>query len=479
MNQVQNNNQNKNNKSLTFYGGVGTATGANILLTYSDKKIMVDCGFLQGGKEDELKNFEKFVYDPSTIDFLLITHAHMDHIGKVPKLVKEGFKGKIISTAETKDLAKPMLEDALKVMKMRHPEKLLYENKDIEKALSLWQGYAYHESIELAGDIKVEMQNAGHILGSAIINVSCGKEEEITKISFTGDLGNSPSPLLPDTEIPINSDYIIMESVYGDRNHENKEERREKLKSAIKNGIERSGNIIIPTFSIERTQVILYELNNMIEDQEIQKVPVYLDSPLAIKVTDIYKKHLDNFKKEVQEEIKKGDNIFDFPGLNIVSSFEESQSLDKKPGPKIILAGSGMSLGGRIVDHEAENLGDPKNTIILVGYQSVGSLGRAIQNKQNEVVIHNKKINIKATIENIQGYSSHKDSEHLLEFIEKSAYGEKVSEGDGGSVESKPKLKQVFCIMGEPHSSLFLSQRIRDYLDIEAIYPEMGKEYLI
>src|SRR3989344_5153019 len=174
------------NKSLTFFGGVGTATGANILFEYSGKKIMVDCGLLQGGKEDELKNFEDFAYDPSSIDFLLITHAHMDHIGKIPKLVRDGFRGKIISTIETMELAKPMLEDALKVMKIRHPEKVLYEKEDIEKSLSLWQGYSYHEKIELGKDIKVEMQNAGHILGSSIINVSCGEKEKAIKISFTG-----------------------------------------------------------------------------------------------------------------------------------------------------------------------------------------------------------------------------------------------------------------------------------------------------
>lgn len=469
--------QNKNKEAkLTFFGGVGTATGANISLEYLGAKIMVDCGLLQGSFQDELKNFEPFSYEPSSFSFLLITHAHMDHIGKIPKLVRDGFKGRIISTKQTKDLARPMLEDALKVMHTRHKDKVLYEKEDIEKSLSLWEGYDYHEKIELNSEIKMDMQNAGHILGSAIINVYCGNREETTKISFTGDLGNSPSPLLPDTEIPTDSDYIVMESVYGDRNHESREERREKLKIAIKTGIEKGGNIIIPTFSIERTQVILYELNNMIEDGEISRVPVYLDSPLAIKVTEIYKKYADDFKKEVKEEIKNGDNIFDFPGLNIVSGFEESKTLDSKPGPKIIIAGSGMSEGGRVVDHEAENLPDSKNTIILVGYQTVGSLGRAIQNRQKEVIIHKKKIKIRATIENIQGYSSHKDSDNLLEFVEAADTppNPPLDQGREGN-----KLKKVFCIMGEPKSSLFLSQRIREYLDIEAIYPETGKEYFL
>lgn len=468
----------EHSKVLTFFGGVGTATGANIVFEYSGSKIMVDCGLLQGSFQDELQNFEPFAYDPSSFNFLLVTHAHMDHIGKIPKLVRAGFKGRIISTKETKDLALPMLEDALKVMHMRHKDKILYEKGDIEKAMSLWEGFDYHQKIDLEKDIKVDMQNAGHILGSAIINLFCGREEGVTKISFTGDLGNSPSPLLPDTEIPEGADYIVMESVYGDRNHESKEERRGRLKNAIKTGIEKGGNIIIPAFSIERTQIILYELNNMIEDGEISKVPVYLDSPLAIKVTEIYKKYADDFKAEVKEEIKNGDNIFEFPGLNVVKDFEESQSISKKSGPKIIIAGSGMSEGGRVVDHEAENLSDSKNTIILVGYQTVGSLGRAIQNKQKEVTIHKKKIKIKATVENIQGYSSHKDSDHLLEFVEAASTSPLpplLEAGEG----KKTSLKKVFCIMGEPRSSLFLSQRIREYLDIEAIYPEPNKEYFL
>ena len=214
----------KDKIKLVFYGGVGATTGANILLKYKDQNILVDCGLLQGSRFAEEKNFEPFKYNPSEVDFLLITHAHIDHIGKVPKLVRDGFKGKIISTNETLELAAPMLEDALGVLQVRHPEKILYEKKDIEKALSLWEGIKYGEKIELFSNCSLEMINAGHILGSAIINVSCGKGEEARTIAFTGDLGNSPSPLLPDSEFPKGADYLVMESVYGDRNHESKGE---------------------------------------------------------------------------------------------------------------------------------------------------------------------------------------------------------------------------------------------------------------
>jgi len=457
------------NLKLIFYGGVGATTGANIMLEYVGRKILIDCGLLQGAKFAENKNFENFKYDPAEVDFLIITHAHMDHIGKIPKLVRAGFQGKIISTVETMELARPMLVDALKVMQARHPNQTLFEEVDIDKTFKLWQGYEYQAKIELFENCSLRMQDAGHILGSAICNVTCGEETEKRTVAFTGDLGNSPSPLLPDTQIPIGTDCMVMESVYGDRNHESKAERRKKLKEAILAGIKRGGTMVIPAFSIERTQVLLYELNNMIEDKEIPQVPVFVDSPLALKVTDIYKKYQKDFKASIQQEIKSGDDIFDFPGLKMVRNTRESEEIEKIAGAKIILAGSGMSEGGRVVSHEARFLPDPTATIILVGYQSVGSLGRAIQDGAKEVFIETdgnksngkEKVKVRATIENITGYSSHKDSEHLLEFVEKVA------------------PKKVFVIMGEPKSSLFLTQRIRDYLDIDAVYPEEGKEYVL
>jgi len=479
---------------LKFYGGVGTATGANMVLECSGKKIMVDCGLLQGLRKDEDKNFEDFAYDPKTIDFLLVTHAHMDHIGKIPKLVRDGFRGKIFSTLETKELALPMLQDELKVMRMRHKDKVLFDENDLENTLSLWEGRRYAEKVELFEDCSFNMINAGHILGSAIIVLSPpspllpqeGGPNKKIRIAFTGDLGNSPSPLLPDTEIPKDIDYLVMESVYGDRNHESREERRGKLKQAILDGIKRGGTMVIPTFSIERTQVILYELNNMIEDGEIPQIPVFLDSPLALKVTNIYKKYADDFKDSVREEIKKGDEIFDFPGLQIVDRSIDSKNLEKtESGAKIILAGSGMSEGGRVVSHEAHYLPDPKATIILVGYQSIGSLGRKIEDGRPTLTLPEgegkKEIKVRAKIEVIKGYSSHKDSEHLLEFVEKTAENNSpltpLLLQERGTRQETRKLKKVFCIMGEPKSSLFLCQRIRDYLDIEAVYPEVGKEY--
>lgn len=450
---------------LVFYGGVGATTGANIMAKVGQRAILVDCGLLQGGREEEGINFEPFRYDPHIADFLIVTHAHMDHIGRIPKLVREGFEGKIFSTIATRELAEPMLLDAIGVMKSRHPGKTLFDEQDVSKALSIWEGVSYQNKTELFPGLSFELLNAGHILGSAIVILKTAGGESV---AFTGDLGNSPSPLLPDSDFPKGVNCLVMESVYGDRNHESKKERREKLKNAIKSGINRKGTIVIPAFSIERTQVLLYEINNMIEDGELPRVPVFLDSPLARKVTDIYKKYKNDFKESVKEEIKSGDDIFDFPGLRIIKEFMESEIIDRTPGPKIIIAGSGMSEGGRVLNHELRILNRAENTLILVGYQSAGTLGRHLEDGAKEVSINGEEVKVRAKIEVIKGYSSHMDSEHLLEFVEK------VSQSE---ISDEKKLKQVFVIMGEPKSSLFLAQRIREYLDIEAVYPKEGKEY--
>jgi metallo-beta-lactamase family protein len=455
------------------------------MLEFDNKKILVDCGLLQGTRDAEDKNYEPFKYNPSEAGFLIVTHAHLDHVGKIPKLVRDGFKGKIISTKETMEIAGPVLEDALKVMRSKNPDKILFDENDLGKAMSLWQGFDYEEKIPLFENCFLVMQNAGHILGSAICNITTSppapllakeRGEKTITISFTGDLGNSPSPLLPDTEFLKDTDYIVMESVYGDRNHESKEKRRDDLKEYLLEGIKRGGTIVIPTFSIERTQVLLYEINNMVEGKEIPEVPVFLDSPLALKVTNIYKKYEKDFKESVKEEIKKGDDIFDFPGLHIVGRASESADVEKTAGAKIILAGSGMSEGGRIVNHEAHYLPDPKATIILVGYQAVGTLGRMLEDGAKEVEMNGEKIKVRAEIKTIEGYSSHKDSDHLIEFVEKANTPPNPPLVQG---REDKKLKKVFVIMGEPKSSLFLCQRLRDYLDVPAIYPEEGKEYIL
>lgn len=432
-------------------------TGANFLLETEKSRILVDCGLVQGSASAENLNRSEFAYDPASIDYLLVTHAHIDHIGRIPKLVKDGFQGQIISTPETRELAELLLLDTVKILEgeaQREGILPLYGAEDIGPTMALWTGLAYQTNQDLKDGIRVCFRDAGHILGSAMIEISRSDQ----KIVFTGDLGNSPSLLLKDTEEILDANYILMESVYGDRNHEPKEERTKKLKRVVEEVITAKRTLIIPAFSLERTQMILYELNELFENEIKQRLPVFLDSPLAIKITGVYKKYTEDFNERARADIMSGDDIFNFPGLKFIVQSGESRLIEKMPNPKIIMAGSGMSVGGRVILHEKHYMSNPNAEILFVGYQAVGTLGRQLQDGAKTVEILGEKKEVRAKIDSIAGYSSHKDSDHLLEFI-------------GKAMESG-KLKKVFCVMGEPKSSLFLVQKLRDNLGVDAIYPE-------
>jgi metallo-beta-lactamase family protein len=460
---------------LTFCGGVGTVTGANFLVERKDGdntyKFLVDCGLVQGVDFADDLNHKDFFYDPASIDALLVTHAHMDHIGRIPKLVKDGFRGKIYSTLETLEISKFMLEDAQKILDEEARFKgilPLYDKQDVDKAFSLWQTLPYRQNRNIFPGVEVFLKDAGHVLGSSMYEISAlvsrkeGGEEKI-KVTFTGDLGNSPSPLLKDTEKISDSNYLIMESVYGDRNHESREERKSFLKDAVIKGAKRGGAILIPSFSLEKTQVILHELNYLAEREEIPKIPVFLDSPLAIKITGIYRKSAYLFNEKARGEIERGDDLFRFPKLLFTSTRMESEEIRKHNGPKIIIAGSGMSNGGRITEHELFYLGDKKNTIVFIGYQAAGTLGRRIEEGMRRVSIKGFDVDVRAEVVKIDGYSSHKDLDNLVSFVSDSA----------------DTLKRVFVVMGEPKSSYFLAQRLNDYLDVKTTVPDVNESVIL
>ncbi len=446
-----------NTAKITFCGGTGSVTGSNFLLEVDDKKILIDCGLTQGIKLADDMNWAPFPYDPKEIDILFVSHAHVDHIGRIPKLIYEGFRGKIYSTEPTKALALPMLEDTMNILGKNTVFNLdkIYTEENIKLALSLWSPFAYHDIIEINQNFSASFLNAGHILGSSMTLFTYhGK-----KILFTGDLGNSPSPILPDTEKVTEVDYLIMESVYGDRNHESRDDRRRLLEEVIEDNYKRKGTLIIPTFSLERSQELLFELNALVENNRIPFMPIFFDSPLAIRLTEVFKNFKSYFNENAQKAMIQDKYLFDFPGLHSTLRSEESKMINTVPNPKIIIAGSGMSAGGRIVHHERHYLPDPNNTILLTGYQSVGTPGRFIQEGLKIVRITGEYVQVKAHVVTISGYSGHKDSDDLISFVEDMA----------------DTVKKIFVVMGEPKSSMFLVQKIRDNLGLEAYAPEQGE----
>ena len=451
----------KKEAKVTFCGGTGTVTGANFLLEIEDKKILIDCGLTQGSKLADDINWDKFSYDPKTIDILFVTHAHIDHLGRVPKLISEGFRGIIYSTLPTEALVKPMLDDTMSILSKNRSYDLgaIYNEENIATTLSLWKGLEYHQKIKITDSLEVSLRNPGHILGSAMVEfVFNGK-----KILFTGDLGNSPSPLLPDTEKIDDIDYLIMESVYGDRNHESRNDRKKRLEEALEDNYKARGTLLIPTFSLERSQELLFELNDLVEHDRIPVMPIYFDSPLAIRLTEIFKQFKSYFNETAQKAMSSDKHLFDFPGLHSTLRSEESKKINEVPNPKVIIAGSGMSSGGRIVHHEQHYLPDPNNTLLLTGYQAVGTMGRLIQEGVKTVKISGQDVTVRARVVTINGYSGHKDSDGLLNFVE----------------DSQETLKKVFVVMGEPKSSMFLVQKLRDNLGVDAIAPEEGSTEIL
>ncbi|PIR88590.1 MAG: MBL fold hydrolase [Candidatus Harrisonbacteria bacterium CG10_big_fil_rev_8_21_14_0_10_44_23] len=448
---------------LTFYGGAGAVTGANYLLEFDDpshkngkQKILIDCGLSQGGNEAERGNFKPFPYKASEIDRVLITHAHIDHSGLLPKLIKAGFKGNIFSTAPTRDFAEPLLLDAEHIMRNdaeKYKSTPIYSIEDVTNMLKQWHAVDYEKLLPLGGGGASAMfYSAGHILGSASILIHA----EGKNILFSGDLGNAPAPLIGPPEPPADVDYCLIESAYGDRIHEDLAQRRKKLEEVAINSIQTGGTLMIPTFALSRTQILLLELKHLFEKHEVKPVPVFLDSPLAIKITEIYNKYRGYFRPEVASRFAHPESIFDFPNLRITPTTEESKSINKVKGPKIIIAGSGMSTAGRILHHEKRYLPDANSTLLIFGYQVAGTLGRMLLDGKKRVKIMGEQVNVKARVRAIGAYSAHADQNQLIEWVK----------------PFKDKVKKIFVVQGDPKSSGALADRIKKEYKIDAVVPK-------
>ncbi len=447
---------------VTFNGGAGSVTGSEFLVTTENTRVLVDCGIEQGKKFCDTDAAEPFAADPKTLNALIVTHAHLDHIGRIPKLIRDGFTGTIYSTAPTRDLAALILADSVTILAEEAAAcgtDPIYHREDVERAFSKWQTVPYHQETPL-GDLSFVIRQTGHILGAGSVRIKSSDGS----IAFTGDIGHPPSPLIPDWEPITDADALVMDAVYGDRVHEHRADRVAVLQEKLKEAIARGGAILIPAFSLERTQLMLYHLSNFFDEGVLPKIPVFLDSPLAIHVTDLYRKYGNEyFRPEAKDEIRRERDIFSFPFLTMTGSREESEAIAKQQNPKIIIAGAGMSHGGRIGRWETRYLPDPTTTLFIVGYQAPGSPGRLLQENVKKVRINRQEVKIQATIENITGWSGHADRDELVRFAQ----------------ASLPRTKVIFPSLGEPATARFLAQRIHDYVGVEAVVPSKGESWEI
>ncbi len=443
--------------AIHFFGGAGSVTGSCYLLELGTTKLLVDCGLFQGDRFMEEKNTVAFPFDPISLDAVFVTHAHADHIGRIPKLYREGFRGRIIATQPTCDLAKIMFADALKVMGYEKEESgadPIYTEEDIAGAVRLFEPHPYNEPIRINGAVEVTLRDSAHILGSAMIEVHFGAKT----IVLTGDLGNPPTPLLGEPYLLQHTDYLVMESVYGDRDHENRADRKLILERLIENTYSAGGTILIPAFALERTQEMLADINELVENNRVPAMPVFVDSPLAIRATEVYMQNKDFFNPEAQRIMKTGDDLFAFPGLRFTPSREESKEINLVKGSKIIIAGNPHGDGSRIAYHFLRYLSDPNSTVLFVGFQRPGSMGRHIADGAPEVMIHGQCIAVNAHVEQLYSYSAHADHTQLKQFV----------------AEIHKPIKKIFVAMGEPDVATHFAQEIRDEYGLDAIAPSFG-----
>ena len=468
---------------VTFLGATRTVTGSNVLIETKDKKFLMDCGLYQGQQKEIALNTDEFLFNPAEIDFMLLSHAHIDHSGRIPKLYVDGFRGPIYATKATCDLCEIMLPDSGYIQESeiewlnrkrkregKHEVPPLYTYQDALDSLVLFERVHYNEPIQIDQNIKVRFRDAGHMLGSSIIEVWVTEDGKEQKIVFTGDLGNNDIPLLREPTMIDDADILIMESTYGNRLHEHREDKAAEFLKIVSKTLENGGNVVIPSFAVGRTQEILYELQRSKQNDdeefrreydEVMSAPVYVDSPLATSATEVFLKNLDCLDEFVEEDIREGKKPLDFPGLRFTQSVDESKELNANANKSIIISASGMCEVGRIKHHLKHNLWRSDSTILFVGYQAIGTLGRKIVDGAKSVKIFGEEIGINANIKYIEAFSGHADQKGLLKFVE--------------SFKKRPM--QIYLVHGDEEAQLELADRISSDFGIPVEVPMRGDVY--
>lgn len=466
---------------IKFTGAAGTVTGSCHYIEYGSKKLLLDCGQFQGKKDVEDLNEEDFPFDPAEIDYLILSHAHIDHSGRIPLLVKHGFKGKIFSSTPTYDLCTIMLLDSAHIHEMEaewksqksmrkggEPVEPLYKTEDAQDSLNYFSPVLYEQYEEIDDVLTVRFIDAGHILGSSIVELWFKENGESTKVVFSGDLGMKDKPIIRDPKIVEKADYLIIESTYGNRFHESPEQRVDKLSRIIIDTVKNKGTVIIPSFAVGRTQEIIYSLNEHYDGNDefskaFKNIPVYIDSPLASKATEIFKKNAHVFDEEARDKILSGDNPLEFKNLHFTHTTDESKALNMSSEPKVIISASGMCNAGRVRHHLKHNLWKKNSSIVFVGYQAEGTLGRRLKNGEKEVRLFGEDIYVQAKIESVEGFSGHADQGGLLDWLK----------------GFKEAPKKVFIVHGEPDARDEFSKKIEDELGFSTVVPKMNSEYLM
>jgi metallo-beta-lactamase family protein len=463
---------------LNFFGAAKNVTGSCYYLEANGTRLLIDCGLYQ---ERDLKprNWADFPVPPNTIDAVLLTHAHLDHCGRLPKLVKEGFSGTIFATSATAEIANIIMQDSahiqeedIKHKKRRHekkgkkspfPYEPLYTMEDAQKASSMFSKVKYSQLHPIAEGITAEFREAGHVFGSSSIRITVEQGGEKRTILFSGDVGRWDLPIMRDPHQYENADYVLIESTYGDRVHGEVANIPDELERVINETHQAGGNVVIPSFALERTQELLYHLNGLLNEDRIPHLLAFVDSPMAVKITEVFKKHPELFDEETMEQLEAGDQPCDFPGLTMSRTVDQSKAINHIKGTAIIIAGSGMCTGGRIKHHLKNNIGRPESTILFVGYQSQGTLGRIILDGAETVRIFGEEHEVKARIEKISGFSAHADQNELYQWI--------------SSLKQPPR--KVFITHGEEDQATALQKLLTDKTGWTCVVPEYEQEVVL